>query len=82
MPVDHRRAVGPFFDINSHFYLSPILAAGSVHFAWTRWLGQALQWTLVAGSGFWPDLWFPEQSLRPQYRLSQPTGWPRCWSDC
>ena len=35
------------------FYLSLILAAGSAHFALTRWLGPASQWTLVAGSGFW-----------------------------
>ena len=31
-------------------------------------------------SGFWPDLWFPEQSLHPRCRLWQPTGWTRYWS--
>ena len=50
-------------------WLKLSLAAGLEHFAWTRWPVPASRWTLAAGSGFWPGLWFPKQNLHPRYRL-------------
>ena len=43
---------------NGHLYLSLILAVGSAHSGWTRWPELASPLKLVAGSGFWPGLWF------------------------